>query len=65
MNKEGAITRPTREWGSKAIKEEARLRGTNNRARREAIREQVRDEGQTPVSDHRRGNSSPLMWERD
>jgi hypothetical protein len=42
-NREGAIHRGLSEWGSKARKMEADLRGTNNRARREAIAEQVED----------------------
>lgn len=35
--------RPNQEWGSKARKEEDRLRGLNNADRTEAIAEQVAD----------------------
>jgi hypothetical protein len=44
-NRSGGFTRQTtgKEWGSKARKEEADIRGLNNRARFEAIAEQVAD----------------------
>lgn len=37
------------EWGSKARKEEARLRGSNNAARREAIEEGLEEVAETPT----------------
>ena len=52
MNKNGAITRTNREWGSKARKEEDAQRGINNRARRQNCDEQMADvdEGTAPFS---------------
>lgn len=42
-NPNGSITRSNMEWGSKARKEEDRLRGTRRRGRVENINEQVAD----------------------
>lgn len=44
MSKHGALKRSNIEWGSKARKEEDRLRGMNNKARRQTIDEQDVDD---------------------
>jgi hypothetical protein len=44
MSKHGALSRSNIEWGSKARKEEDRLRSMNNKARRQTIAEQDIDE---------------------
>lgn len=43
-NPSGVLTRGPQEWGSKARKEEDRLRGIRSRAEREVIADQLADD---------------------